>query len=182
MSLDRDRATAFVDGYGRTWENWDTAGFVALFSEAVVYVAHPTETTVVGREALAPYLAEQEAQMGTISVRMGEPIVGDSHVAAEFWVTATNRDGEETTAGCLMAQLDHTDAVRAAARANYWILPQSVSVPPRTASRTSSARNSCPHFRPVRSWSMPCASRSLIAARAVGADTPRTSAARGAET
>lgn len=119
MSLDRERATAFVDGYGRTWEDWDTAGFIALFSDEVVYVAHPTETTVVGRKALAPYLEEQEAQMGAISVRMGRAIVEGNRVAAEFWVTATNQDGEETTAGCLIAQLDRTDGLCTHFR-EYW--------------------------------------------------------------
>jgi ketosteroid isomerase-like protein len=119
MSLDRTRATAFVDGYGRTWDSWDIAGFVDLFSDDIVYVAHPTETTVVGKEALTPYVEGQEAQMGTISVRMGKPIVDGNHVAAEFWVTATNQDGEETTAGCLMAQLDRTDG-RCTHFREYW--------------------------------------------------------------
>jgi ketosteroid isomerase-like protein len=105
--------------YGRTWDSWDIAGFVDLFSDDIVYVAHPTETTVVGKEALTPYVEGQEAQMGTISVRMGKPIVDGNHVAAEFWVTATNQDGEETTAGCLMAQLDRTDG-RCTHFREYW--------------------------------------------------------------
>ncbi len=119
MSLDRDRATAFVDGYGQTWGSWDIGAFVELFSDDVVYVAHPTETTVVGRAALAPYLEGQQAQMGTISVRMGKPIVDRDYVAAEFWATATNRDGEETTTGCLIAQLDPTDGLCTHFR-EYW--------------------------------------------------------------
>lgn len=119
MSLERERASAFVDGYGQTWEGWDVAGFVELFSEDVVYVAHPTETTVVGKEALAPYFEGQEAEMGTVSVRMGKPMVEGDHVAAEFWVTASNQDGEETTAGCLIAQLDPEDG-RCIHFREYW--------------------------------------------------------------
>ena len=34
----RVHAAAFVEAYGRTWEAWDVAGFVDLFSEDVVYV------------------------------------------------------------------------------------------------------------------------------------------------
>jgi hypothetical protein len=34
MSLDHERATVFVSGYGRTWESGDVEGFVALFSPA----------------------------------------------------------------------------------------------------------------------------------------------------
>jgi ketosteroid isomerase-like protein len=119
MSLSRERATAFVQGYGATWERWDIEGFAELFSDTVVYVAHPTEITVVGSEALAPYLEGQKAQMGTISVRMGKPVVEGDHVAAEFWVTATNQDGEETTTGCLIAQLDPMDG-RCTHFREYW--------------------------------------------------------------
>ena len=119
MSLERERATAFVEGYGQTWDSWDLDGFVELFSDDVVYVAHPTEATVVGKGALAPYFEGQEAQMGMISVRMGKPIVDGDRVAAEFWVTATNREGEETTAGCLIAQLDRMDG-RCTHFREYW--------------------------------------------------------------
>ncbi len=119
MSDDHERATAFVNGYGQTWESWDVAGFVALFSDAVVYVAHPTETTVLGRQALVPYVEEQQAAMGTISVRMGKPVVEGNHLAAEFWVTATNRDGKETTAGCFIARLDPADG-RCTHFREYW--------------------------------------------------------------
>jgi hypothetical protein len=81
MSLDRERATAFVDGYGQTWESWDIAGFVELFSDEVVYVDHPTEKKVVGRQALTSYLRKEEAEQGAVSVRMGKPIVEGHRVA-----------------------------------------------------------------------------------------------------
>src|SRR5271170_4969089 len=119
MNLNREQATAFVHGYGQTWEGWDIEGFVDLFSDNVVYVAHPTHTTVVGRKALAPYFEQQEAEMGTVSVRMGKPIVEGNEVVAEFWVTATNQDGEETTAGCFIAQLDGADG-RCTQFREYW--------------------------------------------------------------
>jgi ketosteroid isomerase-like protein len=105
MSSERDGATAWVDGYGRTWESWDIAGFVDLFSDDVVYVAHPTDETVVGREALRSYLEKEHAAQGAVSVRMGKPIVEGHRVVAEFWVIATLRGQEATIAGCLIAQL-----------------------------------------------------------------------------
>jgi ketosteroid isomerase-like protein len=119
MSDDHERATAFVDGYGGTWENWDIAGFVELFSDGIVYVAHPTEETVVGKEALASYLRKEQTEQGAVSVRMGKPIVEAAHVVAEFWVTATNRGGEATIAGCLVAQLDPRDG-RCTHFREYW--------------------------------------------------------------
>ncbi len=105
MSISRESAVAFVDNYGRTWDSWDFSGFVDLFSDEVVYVAHPTQETVVGREALASYIRKEAAEQGEVSVRMGNPVIEGDHVAAEFWVTATN-DGEAATiAGSLVAQL-----------------------------------------------------------------------------
>jgi len=52
MSVSREMAEAFVEGYGRAWESWDFDGFVDLFSDDVVYVEHPVDETVVGREAM----------------------------------------------------------------------------------------------------------------------------------
>jgi len=119
MSIERERATAFVDGYGRTWESWDITGFVELFSDEVVYVDHPIKKTVVGREALATYLRQEQAEQGAVSVRMGRPIVEGDHVVAEFWTTRTNGDEEATLTGGFIAQLDPTDG-RCTHFREYW--------------------------------------------------------------
>src|SRR5277367_24452 len=87
-------ATAFVEGYGRTWRSWDFDGFVDLFSDDVVYVEHPVDETVVGREAIGRYIRREQAEAGTVSVRIGRPIVEGSQVVAEFWTTMSNREGE----------------------------------------------------------------------------------------
>jgi ketosteroid isomerase-like protein len=104
-SLSRESAAAFVEGYGRTWESWDFPGFVDLFSDDVVYVAHATEETVVGRQALASYIRKEADEQGEATVRMGTPVIDGNRVAAEFWVTRTN-DGEDwTTVGGFIARL-----------------------------------------------------------------------------
>ena len=102
---DRERAAAFVDAYGCTWEQWDFSGFVDLFSDDVIYVAHATERTVVGRAELADYIRDEAADQGQASVRMGTPVIDGNHVAAEFWVTRTNEGENWTTPGCFIAQL-----------------------------------------------------------------------------
>jgi SnoaL-like domain len=104
-SISRESAAAFVDGYGRTWESWDFPGFVDLFSDEVVYVAHATQETVVGRTALASYIRKEAAEQGQVSVRMGNPVIDGDRVAAEFWVTATSAGETATIAGCLIARL-----------------------------------------------------------------------------
>jgi len=114
-------ATAFVEGYGTTWERWDLAGFVELFSDDVIYVEHPTDETVVGREEMARYIRKEQAEQGTASVRMGRPIVEGNQVVAEFWATMSNREGERegTLMGCFIAQLDPTTG-RCTRFRQYW--------------------------------------------------------------
>ena len=118
MSLDREKAAAYVESYGRTWESWDVEAFVALHGEDVVYVAHPEET-VVGREALRRYVQKEKTEQGAVSVRMGKPVIDGDHVAAEFWVTATRGDEHTAIAGCLVAKLDETDG-RCTHFREYW--------------------------------------------------------------
>ncbi len=91
--------------------SWDLDGFVDLFNDDVVYVEHPVNETVVGREAMGRYIRREQAEAGTVRVRMGKPIVDGDRVAAEFWTAMSNRDGEpeETLAGCFIARLDATD-------------------------------------------------------------------------
>jgi ketosteroid isomerase-like protein len=119
MSLARGKAVAFVQNYGATWESWDVAGFVALFSDDVVSVAHPTEETVVGSEALRRYVEKEQTEQGSVAVRMGKPIVEGDDVVAEFWVTATNRGEEATIVGCFIAQLDESGG-RCTHFREYW--------------------------------------------------------------
>jgi hypothetical protein len=118
MGLDRDEAAAYVESYGRAWTSWDVERFVSLHSEDVVYVAHPEET-VVGREALRSYVLKEQAEQGTVSVRMGTPVIDGDRVAAEFWVTATKGVDEASIAGCFVAQLDETTGLCTRFR-EYW--------------------------------------------------------------
>ncbi len=121
MDLEQERASAFVDGYGRTWESWDLEGFVDLFTDEVVYVEHPVDETVVGRKAMERYIRREQAEAVTASVRMGRPIVEGNKVVAEFWTAMSNREGETegTLTGCFIAQLDPTDG-RCTHFRQYW--------------------------------------------------------------
>ena len=105
VGIERERAAAFVEAYGRAWETWDFNRFVDLFSDDVVYVAHATQETVVGRVALAEYIRKEAADQGRASIRMGKPVIDGDHVAGEFWVTRTKEGENWTTAGCLIARL-----------------------------------------------------------------------------
>jgi len=107
MSTGETRATAFFTAYGSTWEQWDVDSFVDLVTADVVYVVHPTEETVVGREALRIYFGKERAQQGPVKVRMGIPVAAEDKVAAEFWAMGVEED--LTIAGCFIARLDGAD-------------------------------------------------------------------------
>ena len=116
--MGRERAEAFVEDYGRTWNTWAFLGFVDLFTDEVVYVAHATAETIVGREALASYIRKEADDQGEATVRMGTPVIDGDRVAAEFWVTRTSDGADWTTAGCFIARLGpdgRCDAFR-----EYW--------------------------------------------------------------
>jgi hypothetical protein len=40
------------------------------------------------------YIRREQAEAGTVRVRLGKPIVDGDRVAAEFWTAMSNRDGE----------------------------------------------------------------------------------------
>jgi hypothetical protein len=97
-----DTARDFVRRYGETWESWDIGGFLALFTEDVIYVAHPDEL-MEGASALRVYFEKEKAAQGKVSeVRMGEPLIDGARVMAEFWVLAAE---DVSIAGCLIAEL-----------------------------------------------------------------------------
>ena len=104
-NVSREQALAFAEAYRRTWESWDFTGFVDLFSDDVVYVAHATQETVVGRTELERYLRKEATEQGRVSVQMGTPVIDDNRLAAEFWVAATSGSDDATFAGCLIARL-----------------------------------------------------------------------------
>jgi hypothetical protein len=116
--MSRKSAAAFVEGYGRTWQSWDFSGFVDLFSDEVVYVAHATEETVVGREALASYIRKEADEQGEVRVRMGNPVIDGDRVAAEFWVTGTSGARNWTVVGAFIAHLGSDG--RCAFFREYW--------------------------------------------------------------
>lgn len=119
VSITHEQAKAFVNGYGRAWEAWDAPAFADLFSDDVVYVEHPTDETLVGKNAMIPYLQKEEVEQGAVSVQMGNPIVDANQVVAEFWATGTTPAEQATLIGCFIAQLDPADG-RCIHFRQYW--------------------------------------------------------------
>ncbi len=99
--MDREKAVAFVEGYGRTWQTWDFEGFADLFADDVVCVEHPTDETVVGRGQILDYIRREQLAAGVVAVRMGMPIVEGDCVVGEFWTTMSKPGEQATLIGAL---------------------------------------------------------------------------------
>jgi hypothetical protein len=68
------------------------------------------------------YIRREQAEAGTVSVRMGRPIVEGNRVVAEMWTTMSNREGEMegTLIGCFIAQLNPANG-RCTHFRQYWL-------------------------------------------------------------
>jgi len=67
MTVSREMATAFVEGYGRTWGSWDFDGFVDLLSDDVVYVEHPSMRPLSGGKRLDATSAESRPKLARLA-------------------------------------------------------------------------------------------------------------------
>jgi ketosteroid isomerase-like protein len=128
MGPSRDEAVAFVEGYGRTWEGWDFAAWLDLFTDDVVYIEHPTQQPVVGRAALEAYVRKEAAEQGSVSVRVGLPVVEGDRVAGEFWVTSTEASEPMTLVGGFIARLEPDG--RCSHFREYWFYVEGEATPP----------------------------------------------------
>jgi len=90
----------------RAWQTWDFEGFADLFTDDVVYVEHPTDETVVGREQILDYIRPEQLAEGVAGVWMGLPIGEGDCVVGEFWTTMSKPGEQATLIGCFIAQLD----------------------------------------------------------------------------
>jgi len=129
MGISRDQAVRFVQGYGQTWENWDFDGFVDLFSDDVVYVEHPTDETIVGRDQMQAYIRDEHEFQGAATVQMGTPLVDGCHVVAESWATMTKADEpNRSLIGCFIARLEPIGG-RCTHFRQYWFVTQGHATP-----------------------------------------------------
>jgi ketosteroid isomerase-like protein len=103
--MERERLGAWLDGYGRAWEQADPPAVLGLFTPDATYRAHPLGRAYTGHDAIADYWTRATAGQRDIQVRFGDPIVDGDRVAAEFWSTMRGDGGPVTVAGCLLLAL-----------------------------------------------------------------------------
>ncbi|MDP9496056.1 MAG: nuclear transport factor 2 family protein [Actinomycetota bacterium] len=108
----------WLESYRRAWEDKDSDGAAALFSEDATYRSNIFEDPHRGREGIFSYWADVTSTQEGALVVMGKPFVDGNRVAAEFW-TVMKSDGDEITLpGCLL--LEFGEDGRCRSLREYW--------------------------------------------------------------
>ena len=79
--MEREPVGAWLDGYGRAWEQADPPAVLGLFTPDATYRAHPLGRAYTGHDAIADYWTRATAGQRDIQVRFGDPIVDGDRVA-----------------------------------------------------------------------------------------------------
>lgn len=97
---------AWVEAYGRAWEQADPAAAADLFTEDATYRSNIFEEAHSGRAGIEAYWRQATATQRDIEVRMGRPIVEGDRVSVEFWTSMENEGADITLPGCLLLTFD----------------------------------------------------------------------------
>ncbi len=124
----RDQAEAWSEAYRRAWEDANSEGAAALFSEDAHYRSNIFEEPHAGRDGIRAYWSGVTAAQSDVTVRMGSPFVDGDRVVVEFWTTMLV-DGEPLTLpGSLLLRFD--DQGLCADLREYWTTLPELREPP----------------------------------------------------
>lgn len=119
---------AWLDAYGRAWEQKDPGAAADLFADDATYRSNIYEQPHEGRDGVAMYWRDVTRTQEDVRVMVGTPFVDGDRVAAEFWTTMRNAGTEITLAGCLLLRFDD-DGLCTALR-EYWQIEPGRLIPP----------------------------------------------------
>ena len=81
---------------GQAWRNGDSEAAGDLFTADASYHAHPFQSPLQGRAAIAGYWASATENQTAIDLMFGEPLVAGDRMAVEWW-SVTEQKGQTTT-------------------------------------------------------------------------------------
>jgi hypothetical protein len=84
---------------------------------------------------LEAYVRKEAAEQGSVSVRVGLPVVEGNRVAGEFWVTSTEASEPMTLVGGFIARLEPDG--RCSHFREYWFYVEGEATPPTRAGATN---------------------------------------------
>ncbi|WP_434970219.1 nuclear transport factor 2 family protein [Microbacterium sp. bgisy207] len=123
-----EQIQAWLDRYGRAWEERDADAAAALFTADAVYREQPYDEPYRGREGVHAYWSRVTATQSDIRFRAGRAVGSGAHAAAEWWVTLRNEGADVTLAGEFFLVFDESGLVRELRE--YWHFHPGIVEPP----------------------------------------------------
>jgi ketosteroid isomerase-like protein len=123
-----EQIQAWLDRYGRAWEERDADAAAALFTADAVYREQPSDEPYRGREGVHAYWSRVTATQSDIRFRAGRAVGSGAHAAAEWWVTLRNEGADVTLAGEFFLVFDESGLVRELRE--YWHFHPGIVEPP----------------------------------------------------
>lgn len=122
-------AAAWIEAYGRAWEERDPEAAAALFAEDALYKVTPFRPAHAGRDGVREYWDSATSAQDRVRVRFGEPFGAGERVAVEWWTTLVTDGGDELTlTGCLLLRFG-ADGLCEELR-EYWFAEPGTHDPP----------------------------------------------------
>lgn len=118
----------WLEAYRRAWEEADSDGAAALFTDDAQYRSNIYEEPHRGRDGVRAYWTEVTSVQTDARVLMGTPFVDGPRVTAEFWTRMAMNDSPVTLAGCLLLEFDEGGLCRRLRE--YWNLTEGTAEPP----------------------------------------------------
>lgn len=123
-----EQIQAWLDRYGRAWEERDADAAAALFTADAVYREQPYDEPYRGREGVHAYWSRVTTTQSDIRFRAGRAVGSGAHAAAEWWVTLRNEGADVTLAGEFFLVFDESGLVRELRE--YWHFHPGIVEPP----------------------------------------------------
>lgn len=111
-----DDARKWLHEYGAAWERGD-AGVLHLFTPDATYQSAPFRDTREGHDEIRAYWEGANSTQSETRVLMGDPLVDDDRVAAEWWTTMSDDGQPLTLPGVLLLEFEGS---RCRALREYW--------------------------------------------------------------
>ncbi len=119
----------WADAYRVAWENADSQGAAALFTEDATYRSNIFEEPHRGRSGVVEYWSSVTSAQSDVTVRMGTPITAGDRAVVEFWTRMRINGDPVTLAGVLLLDLDPSGLCTALRE--YWNFTEGLEDPPR---------------------------------------------------
>lgn len=110
-------ARAWVDGWSRAWPAGDAGLLEPVYAEGALFRSHPFRELQTPADYARWAFADEDERL--VELRFGEPVLGTSDAAIEYWAVLRRRDGTDATlAGVALIRFGEDG--RVVEQRDYW--------------------------------------------------------------